>query len=628
MISPKLRLRALVFLHDLIMVVLAWLGAYWLRFNLAIPPPPYDAGALSTLPVVLVIQILVFSQLGLYRGIWRFASVPDLIRIGKSAVVGVAIISVTLYFWNRLQDVPRSVLPLYVMLLGLFLSGPRLIYRMWKDQGVTLAAGQRTLVVGAGRAAELLVRDLLRARHSPFIPVALLDDNPGKKGSEIHGVRVRGQIGQIEALTAKLDIEAILIAVPSASDKEMRRIVELCERTGIPFLTLPSVQGMLAGQMSGNLREVSIEDLLGRTPVRLDRTAVQNHIKGARILVTGGGGSIGSELCKQIAHYAPAEIIILEQCEFNLYQIEQALRLAYPDLRLTVLLGDVTDPLAVEQALARARPDLIFHAAAYKHVPLLQTQVRQAVRNNVIGTRIVAEAARAAGVRQFVLISTDKAVRPTNVMGATKRAAEKLVQTLNREDGTRFITVRFGNVLDSAGSVVPLFREQIRAGGPVTVTHPDVTRYFMTIPEACQLIMQAAAVGQGGEIFVLDMGEPIAIRYLAEQMIRLSGKRIGDDIAIAYVGLRPGEKLTEELFLEDERPIPTPHAKLLLAQSVRLDSREVQRHVDALATASLQADEAPLLALLRDFVPEYVEASEASPAQPNPPLADGATRRA
>ena len=627
MISPKLRLRALVFLHDLIMVVLAWLGAYWLRFNLAMPPPPYDAGALNALPIVLVIQILVFSQLGLYRGIWRFASVPDLIRIGKSAVVGVAIISVTLYFWNRLQDVPRSVLPLYVMLLGLFLSGPRLIYRMWKDQGVTLAAGQRTLIVGAGRAAELLVRDLLRARHSPFIPVALLDDNPGKKGSEIHGVRVRGQIGQIEALTAKLDIEAILIAVPSASDKEMRRIVELCERTGIPFLTLPSVQGMLAGQMSGNLREVSIEDLLGRTPVRLDRTAVQNHIQGARILVTGGGGSIGSELCKQIAHYAPAELIILEQCEFNLYQIEQALRLAYPDLRLTVLLGDVTDPLAVEQALARARPDLIFHAAAYKHVPLLQTQVRQAVRNNVIGTRIVAEAARAAGVRQFVLISTDKAVRPTNVMGATKRAAEKLVQTLNREDGTRFITVRFGNVLDSAGSVVPLFREQIRAGGPVTVTHPDVTRYFMTIPEACQLIMQAAAVGQGGEIFVLDMGEPIAIRYLAEQMIRLSGKRIGDDIAIAYVGLRPGEKLTEELFLEDERPIPTPHAKLLLAQSVRLDSREVQRHVDALATASLQADEAALLALLRDFVPEYVEASEASPAQPSPPLADGATTR-
>ena len=627
MISPKLRLRALVFLHDLIMVVLAWLGAYWLRFNLAMPPPPYDTGALNALPVVLVIQILVFSQLGLYRGIWRFASVPDLIRIGKSAVVGVAIISVTLYFWNRLQDVPRSVLPLYVMLLGLFLSGPRLIYRMWKDQGVTLAAGQRTLIVGAGRAAELLVRDLLRARHSPFIPVALVDDNPGKKGSEIHGVRVRGQIGQIEAITAKLDIESILIAVPSASDKEMRRIVELCERTGIPFLTLPSVQGMLAGQMSGNLREVSIEDLLGRTPVRLDRTAVQNHIQGARILVTGGGGSIGSELCKQIARFEPAELIILEQCEFNLYQIEQALRLAYPDLRLTVLLGDVTDPLAVDQALTRARPDLIFHAAAYKHVPLLQTQVRQAVRNNVIGTRIVAEAARAAGVRQFVLISTDKAVRPTNVMGATKRAAEKLVQTLNREDGTRFITVRFGNVLDSAGSVVPLFREQIRAGGPVTVTHPEVTRYFMTIPEACQLIMQAAAVGQGGEIFVLDMGEPIAIRYLAEQMIRLSGKRIGDDIAIAYVGLRPGEKLTEELFLEDERPMPTPHAKLLLAQSVRLDSREVQRHVDALATASLQADEAALLALLRDFVPEYVEASEASPAQPGPPLADGAARR-
>ncbi len=626
MIPAKLRLRSLVFLHDLVMVVLAWLGAYWLRFNLSLPPPKYVDSALETLPVVLLVQLLVFSRLGLYRGVWRFASVPDLIRIGKSALVGVALLAVALYFYNRLEDVPRSVPPLYVMLLGLLLAGPRLIYRMWKDQGIALVVGRRTLVVGAGRAAELLVRDLLRARDSRFIPVALVDDDPGKKGSELHGVRVRGPCELIPALVERLEIEAILIAVPSATDREMRRIVETCEGTGIPFLTLPSVQDMLAGQMAGNLREVSIEDLLGRTPVQLDRRAVQAHVAGVRILVTGGGGSIGSELCKQIARFAPAELVIFEQCEYNLYRIEQTLRRSFPDLRLVARLGDVTDRLAVERAMLEARPDILFHAAAYKHVPLLQGQARQAVRNNVIGTRIVAEAACAAGVRQFVLISTDKAVRPTNVMGATKRAAEKLVQSLNGDGGTRFITVRFGNVLDSAGSVVPLFREQIRGGGPVTVTHPEVTRYFMTIPEACQLIMQAAAVGQGGEIFVLDMGEPVSIRYLAEQMIRLSGKRVGDDVAIDYVGLRPGEKLTEELFLDDERPMPTPHAKLLLARSVSLERAEVGRRVEALDEAVSRFDEAAVLGQLRALVPEFVDAPAAA-GLPEPPGAAGSAER-
>ncbi len=626
MIPAKLRLRSLVFLHDLVMVVLAWLGAYWLRFNLSLPPPKYVDSALETLPVVLLVQLLVFSRLGLYRGVWRFASVPDLIRIGKSALVGVALLAVALYFYNRLEDVPRSVPPLYVMLLGLLLAGPRLIYRMWKDQGIALVVGRRTLVVGAGRAAELLVRDLLRARDSRFIPVALVDDDPGKKGSELHGVRVRGPCELIPALVERLEIEAILIAVPSATDREMRRIVETCEGTGIPFLTLPSVQDMLAGQMAGNLREVSIEDLLGRTPVQLDRRAVQAHVAGVRILVTGGGGSIGSELCKQIARFAPAELVIFEQCEYNLYRIEQTLRRSFPDLRLVARLGDVTDRLAVERAMLEARPDILFHAAAYKHVPLLQGQARQAVRNNVIGTRIVAEAACAAGVRQFVLISTDKAVRPTNVMGATKRAAEKLVQSLNGDGGTRFITVRFGNVLDSAGSVVPLFREQIRGGGPVTVTHPEVTRYFMTIPEACQLIMQAAAVGQGGEIFVLDMGEPVSIRYLAEQMIRLSGKRVGEDVAIDYVGLRPGEKLTEELFLDDERPMPTPHAKLLLARSVSLERAEVGRRVEALDEAVSRFDEAAVLGQLRALVPEFVDAPAAA-GLPEPPGAAGSAER-
>jgi len=452
------------------------------------------------------------------------------------------------------------------------------------------------------------VRDLLRVRDAKFVPFAMVDDDPGKRGSEIHGVRVRGGCDQIPALVESLDLDIILIALPSADDREMRRIVGICETVGVPFLTLPSVQEMLSDQIFGHLREVSIEDLLGRTPVQLDRKAVSTKMRGARILVTGGGGSIGSELCLQIARFEPSELMIFEQCEFNLYRIERSLHQKYPGLKLRAFLGDVTDAAAVRRALTESLPDLIFHAAAYKHVPLLQGQIRQAVRNNVLGTRVVAEAAMAQGVKGFVLISTDKAVRPTNVMGATKRAAEKLVQSLDGEGGTRFITVRFGNVLDSAGSVVPLFREQIRLGGPVTVTHPEVTRYFMTIPEACQLIMEAAAVGKGGEIFVLDMGEPILIRYLAEQMIRLSGKRVDQDICIDFVGLRPGEKLTEELFLEDERPMPTPHDKLLLAKSVDLNLGEIGVILDAMKSSVDGFDEVLLHQQLLALVPEFVEA--------------------
>jgi FlaA1/EpsC-like NDP-sugar epimerase len=610
----KFRSRTVIFIHDLAMVALAWLGAFWLYFNLTMPPTLEAHAALQALPLVMLVQAAIFRFIGLYRGVWRFASIPDLVRIVKAAGLGIVIAAVTLFVINRLRDVPRSVIPLYMGLLVLLLATPRLLYRIWKDRGAALSSGQRALVVGAGKAGEMLVRDLLRARDAQFAPIAFVDDDPQKKGREIHGVRVKGRCEQIPRLVDKLGVDVILLAGPSATDRDMRRIVEICEGVEVPFLTLPSVRDMLSGQMAGHLREVSIEDLLGRAPIRLDRKAVQTHIEGNRVLVTGGGGSIGSELCKQIARFAVAELVIFERCEFNLYKIEQELRRAFPDLRLTALLGDVTDQAAVEWVIARCRPKVIFHAAAYKHVPLLQQQARQAVRNNVTGTRIVAEAAMAAGVEEFVLISTDKAVRPGNVMGATKRAAEMLVQSLNGVSGTRFITVRFGNVLDSAGSVVPLFREQIRAGGPVTVTHPEVTRYFMTIPEACQLIMQAAAVGRGGEIFVLDMGEPVKISYLAEQMIRLSGKRPGEDIRIEYIGLRPGEKLTEELFLEHERPMPTEHPKLQLAKSVILDHRVVLKSVGELAESCRLFEEDAVVRKLKGLVPEFEGTGEENEA--------------
>lgn len=619
MLTPpyKIRRRGIIFIHDWIMVVLAWLGGYWLRFNLQMPPALDTRIALQCLPIVLLTQGLVLWQLGLYRGIWRFASIPDLIRIGKAACIGIVLIMVALFFYNRLYGIPRTQIPLYPLLLMLLLAGPRLIYRMWKDQGAGLMGGQRALIVGAGKAGELLVRDLLRARNPLYAPIAFVDDDPRKKGSEIHGLRVRGGSKDLPRLVEKLAIDAILIAVPTATDKQMRRIVEICEGLAVPFQTLPSVQELLSDAMSPQLREVSIEDLLGRAPVRLDRGRVSRHLGGNRVLVTGGGGSIGGELCQQIARFDVAELIVFERCEFNLYQIERKLRLAFPRLAVSAVLGDVTDRAAVDRAIARYRPKVIFHAAAYKHVPLLQYQAREAVWNNIIGTRQVAQAAVAAGVEEFVLISTDKAVRPSNVMGATKRAAEMLVQSLAGSAATRFITVRFGNVLDSAGSVVPLFREQIRRGGPVTVTHPDVTRYFMTIPEACQLIMEAAASGTGGEIFVLDMGEPIKISYLAEQMIRLSGKRPGHDIALEYIGLRPGEKVTEELFLEDEQPKPTGHEKLLLANSVALDHAWIAATIDGLARSCREYDEAAVLGGLKALVPEYVEHAGGDRASPH-----------
>jgi FlaA1/EpsC-like NDP-sugar epimerase len=363
-----------------------------------------------------------------------------------------------------------------------------------------------------------------------------------------------------------LDIEVVLIAAPSATEKEMRRIVEICESTGIAFLILPSVQEALSGRLARSLRDVSIEDLLGRAPVRLDRGAMGDHLRGKRVLVTGGGGSIGSQLCREIAQFPVEELIVYERCEFNLYRVETVLSRHHPYLRLKVLLGDVTDRTAVERVIARHSPDVIYHAAAYKHVPLLQEQAREAVLNNVVGTRVVAEAAVAAGIKEFVLISTDKAVNPTNVMGATKRVAEMLVQGLNEAGRTRFVTVRFGNVLDSAGSVIPLFREQIKGGGPVTVTHPDITRYFMTIPEACQLILQSAVLGKGGDIFVLNMGEPIRILDLARDLITLSRLTPDVHIPITFTGLRPGEKLHEELWNDDETPVPTEHPHILRAR--------------------------------------------------------------
>lgn len=433
-----------------------------------------------------------------------------------------------------------------------------------------------------------------------------MDDNLNKVGLEVHGVRVLGTTRQIGDLVRKFSIELIFIAIPSAKSASMRRIVTLCESSQVLFRTLPSISALASGRVEVNaLRPVNIEDLLGRDQVNLQWDIIASLISGKRILVTGGGGSIGSELCRQIMALQPAQLAIVENSEFNLYTIEQELQQKFPQIPITSGLVSVTDEIAINRFFHDYKPEIVFHAAAYKHVPMLQNQIRSAVLNNVLGTKIVAKASVATGVDQFILISTDKAVNPTNIMGTTKRVAEIFCQNLNLRVKTQFITVRFGNVLGSAGSVVPLFQKQLQEGGPLTVTHPDMQRYFMTIPEACQLILQAMVNGRGGEIFVLDMGDPVKISYLAEQMIRLAGKEPGKDIQIEYTGLRPGEKMYEELFHETEQLVSTEHEKLFKARFRELDWHELNQTMRMLATACNEHQDDELMVLLKSLVPEY-----------------------
>jgi FlaA1/EpsC-like NDP-sugar epimerase len=598
--------RVAVVLHDLAMVWVAWVGTNWLRYSLESSPPGLMWFAPETALVVLA-QGLVLWWTGLYKGLWRFASLPDLWNIVRAGVLGAVAIAVALFLYNRLATVPRAVLVAYPLLLVVLLGVPRLSYRYWKDSRFDLVRrvpAKRVLILGAGRAGEALLREL--AHENRYRLIGLLDDNAALRGARMHGIPVLGTLDKLPEVAGEVAAEMLLIAMPSASNAQMRRVVELCEQTGVPFRTVPRLQDVVAGKLAfTDLKEVAIEDLLGRDPVQLDWSAIRTGLSGQRVLVTGGGGSIGAELCRQVARLGVEALTILELSEYNLYRIEQELRREFPELLIDAVLGDCGDASVCERVFARVRPQVVFHAAAYKHVPLLQTQLREAFRNNVIGTQVVAQAADRHGVGCFVLISTDKAVNPTSVMGACKRIAEIFCQNFAAKSKTHFITVRFGNVLDSAGSVVPLFRDQIRAGGPVTVTHPEITRYFMTIPEACQLILQSAVLGQGGEIFALDMGEPVKIQYLAEQMIRLASKVPGRDIAIVYSGLRPGEKLFEELFHSQESYQNTGHAKIFLAQprSMSWDLLGVQLRQAAQAVRDF--DEEALRRCLSNLLPEF-----------------------
>jgi len=598
------------FAHDVLVAALAWWAAFLLRFNFAVPQEHVFLFWYGT-PLVVGIQAIIFWRTGLYRGVWRFASLPDLQRILKAVLLGAIAVAAALLLLRISKLVPRTVLVLDPILLLLMMGGSRLAYRAWKEHrlyGLMNIQGDPVLVLGAGEAGVALLKEL--GRSSKWRVIGLLDDKASLKGSLIHGVPVLGGIDQLPETAERLGVDTVIIALPSASGRQRRHAMKVAESCGLRMLTVPSIEDIASGKVSvAQVRSVSIEDLLGREPVVLDDAGLHGLIEHRVAMVTGAGGSIGSELCRQIAKFEPSLLVFLEVSEFALYQLEQELAQTCPALRVACLVGDVKDKSRVEEVLLRYQPTVVFHAAAYKHVPMMENgNAGEALRNNVLGTATVARACIAQGVQRFVLISTDKAVNPTNVMGATKRLAEMVCQGLQGSGLTRLLVVRFGNVLGSSGSVIPKFREQIARGGPVTVTHPEITRFFMSIPEAAQLVMQAGLMGRGGEIFVLDMGESVKIADLAREMIRLSGFT-EDEIKISFTGLRPGEKLYEELLADDEHTLPTPHPKLRIAQARSVDEAWVNEVVEWIESNKL--DELAVKQKLQEWVGEY----QPAPAQ-------------
>ncbi|MEN9479143.1 MAG: hypothetical protein RLZZ298_538 [Pseudomonadota bacterium] len=602
MINPR---TLAAFLHDLVAAALAWVLAFMLRFNFDIPHEFALSAGYSLLWVLPLFGVLFFA-FGLYRGLWRFASLSDLQHLIAAVITGALLTTAAVVFLD-LGPIPRSVLVLHPLLLALVMGGSRFAYRSWKEHrlyGPAKVRGQPVLVLGAGEAADSLLRELNRS--GLWYAVALVDDNLSKIGRRLRGLPVFGPLSNVADVAEKYGVKHVVMALPTAKPSERRRAAEFAAEAGLAVMTMPSYDDLLAGRLSvSSIRRVELEDLLGREAVSLDDAGLHELLTSRVILVSGAGGSIGSELCRQIAKFQPAKLVLLESSEFALYRMDEELAQVFPALQRACWAGDVRDAERVAEILSAEQPAVIFHAAAYKHVPLMEsTNAWQAVRTNALGTLTLAKAAQQAGVDKFVLISTDKAVNPTNVMGASKRLAERLCRAAQTDSGTRFVTVRFGNVLGSNGSVIPKFREQIARGGPVTVTHPDIVRYFMTIPEAAQLVLQAGWMGQGGEIFVLDMGEPVKIVDLARDMIRLSGFS-EDEILLEFSGLRPGEKLYEELLADDETTLLTPHPKLRIAKFAdSMSDAEFGELLDWLVPNVREV--AAVKRGLKRFVPEYV----------------------
>lgn len=592
---------------DIILINLAYILALYLRFDGRIPQFFMESYIDNAIAISLI-KIVVFYFFKLYKSIWKFASIDEMIEIILASIVANAI--VIAYMTLVQAKLPRSIYLMTPVLDMALIGGIRFSYRalgrVKNGMPREIENYKRILIVGAGSAGSMIIKELRNHQRLNSLPVVIVDDDLTKQGQSINGVPIVGTRKDIPKICKNENIDEIIIAIPSANKKEIREIVNETRKTRCKTKIVPGMYELIDGQVSiKEIRNVEIEDLLGREEIHLDMNKICGYIENKRVLVTGGGGSIGSELCRQIARFRPEELIILDIYENNAYDIQNELLRKYDDLNLKVLIASVRDKERVEEIIKREKPDVVFHAAAHKHVPLMEENPEEAIKNNVFGTLNVVQASDRYNVKKFVLISTDKAVNPTNVMGATKRICEMIIQSINKESSTEFVAVRFGNVLGSNGSVIPLFKKQIAEGGPLTVTHPEVIRYFMTIPEACQLVLQAGSMAKGGEIFILDMGEPVKIMDLAKDLIRLSGFEPDVDIPIEITGLRPGEKLYEELLLDEEGISDTSHNKIFIGKPVFTDYNYLTKKLEKLKEMVDNKENNKIKNILEEIVSTY-----------------------
>ena len=603
--------RTYLIIYDIISVVFSSYIAVLIRyeFHLDTVPEHFLTPINRFLPVNILLTLLIFYIFRLYHSLWAFAGETELQNLVVSCAISAVLNSVGLQFFKvSEQPVPKSYYFLYMFVLISMMFASRFSYRFLRSQKhkqQNKKNGISVMVIGAGEAANVIIKEIVNSNFSTMVIRCIIDDDKGKWGRYIQGIKVAGGRDRIIECADLYDIDEIIVAMPSISRSELRKILEICKETNCKLRSLPGMYQLVNGEVNvSKLRDVEVEDLLGRDPISVDLDSILGYVQNKTVLVTGGGGSIGSELCRQIACHRPKHLVILDIYENNVYDIQQELKTKYPELRMTVLIASVRNTNRMNWIFEKYKPEIVYHAAAHKHVPLMEDSPNEAVKNNVFGTWKTAQAAAFYGVRRFVLISTDKAVNPTNIMGASKRICEMIIQTFNNHYDTEFVAVRFGNVLGSNGSVIPLFRKQIMAGGPVTVTHPDIIRYFMTIPEAVSLVLQAGAYAKGGEIFVLDMGEPVKILDLAENLIRLSGYRVGEDIKIEFTGLRPGGKLYEELLMDEEGMKETANKLIHVGKPIEIDEMEFFRQLKRLKEES-KNESGDIRPLIREVVPTY-----------------------
>jgi FlaA1/EpsC-like NDP-sugar epimerase len=605
----------IMLLGDTLLALLSYYFAYYLRFDGDIPPA-YLTRFLYTIIWIVPIKLACFFFFDLYRGMWRYTSIYDLITLSKACLTSSATIAIVLIITIRFIGFPRSVFIIDFLLTFLFVGGFRMGIRLYYHRRNSSKAipflqtgdqnSKRLLIIGAGDGGEKLLREISENPNLHYEVAGLIDDNVSKLRQTIHGVPVLGTLDDIGEIAKKREVDEIIIAVQSTSEMEMKRMVNFCENTGLPYKILPALGELIEGKVTVSaLREMRYEDLLGRKEVELDMEQIGDYLTDKRVMVTGGAGSIGSELCRQIARFNPAMLLIVDMNESGLYETEVNLLAKFPEMQIVSVLRMVHSKSVMDRVFRKHEPQVVFHAAAYKHVPMMEVNPCEAVFNNIIGTQAILFLCLANGVERCVIVSSDKAVRPTNVMGASKRVDEILTQVYARKYNRRFMAVRFGNVVGSVGSVVPLFQKQIERGGPLTVTHPEATRYFMTIPEASSLILQAGAMGKGGEIFILKMGTPIRIVEMARDIISLSSFKPGKEIEIRYIGLRPGEKLHEELITEGEGVMATEHEKILALRGNSCDHKELDAQIDELLTIARTYDANAIKRKLQEIVPEY-----------------------